>query len=71
MNDEDYLNLNKDLFIAKGCRVYINNNIMQQYGLYNGAIGTVESIIFDTEDYKNELPKAVIVRLDECDIPKE
>lgn len=42
----------------------INNNMKTSYGLYNGKIGTVKSIIYEENTYPPDLPKAVILEVE-------
>ena len=51
MKDEDFNNLNKKLYLSKNCRVFVNNNIFAEAGIYNSAMGTVRSIIYEKNKY--------------------
>jgi hypothetical protein len=34
------------LFICKGCRVMLTNNLNVKFGLFNGSMGTVVDIVY-------------------------
>ena len=71
LDADDFSQLQKSLYIAKDCKVMLTNNILPELGLYNSAMGTVREILYAEDVYPPELPQAVVIELDKCDIPDE
>lgn len=57
--------------LARGARVALDRNLWDHMGLYNGAMGTVIDIRFDTDKspLRNDLPAYVIVDFDDYNGP--
>jgi ATP-dependent exoDNAse (exonuclease V) alpha subunit len=49
------------VYICKGAKVMLTANMCVPYGLFNGSMGRVEEIIYNTGDsQKTSLPKVVV-----------
>ena len=51
-------------------RVFINNNVNIELGMFNGKQGTLRCLIYAEGVYPPQLPLAAIVELDDCVVPK-
>ena len=61
---EDAGNLQRALYLAKGCEVVCTWNGWKEAGLINGARGTVHEIIYGTQQGPPGLPLAILVQMD-------
>ncbi len=65
-DDDDCAGLASCLSLAVGARVMLGRNILTEDGLVNGAMGTVNGFVLDSEG----LPKAVLVNFDDPKVGK-
>ena len=49
----------------------LNNNVKTEMAMYNSALGTVVDIIMPEGNDINAIPRAIIVELDNTNIPQE
>lgn len=57
--------LHDNLNLAIGCRVMLTTNLCVQAGLVNGALGTVNDIVYSQEsNYPQDQPMFVLVKFD-------
>ena len=53
------------LFICKGCRVMLTNNLNVKFGLFNGSMGTVVDIVYPFDQIPKDCqPSVVTVQFD-------
>ncbi|OWA50646.1 putative ATP-dependent DNA helicase PIF1 [Hypsibius exemplaris] len=62
---DDAGGLDKVIYVAAGCRVMLNWNAWTTKGLVNGAVGTVQGIVYEGDSRPPALPVAVIVQFDD------
>lgn len=60
--------LETEVLLAKGARVMLTANVWTQAGLVNGAMGTIQDILFENEG-PTSLPVAVFVSFDKYEGP--
>ena len=65
MSADHFRNLESSIIIARNSRVMLTTNDWTEVGLTNGAMGHVRDIIFDTNQGPPNMPKAIVVELDE------
>jgi hypothetical protein len=65
MSADHFRNLESSIVIARNSRVMLTTNEWTEVGLTNGAMGYVRDIIFDTNQGPPNMPKAIVVELDE------
>ena len=53
------------IYLSKGARVMMTNNLWPEAGLANGSLGTIKKIIYPEGSKPTDLPTAVIIRFDE------
>lgn len=68
---DKFCGLEKELYLAIGSRVYLNNNIAVKLGLFNSCMGTVVKLIFDETKSTNSVPDYAVIDLDHCNIPED
>ena len=61
---DDFMGLEASLYLARGARVMITQNVWVNKGLVNGATGTLKHLIFKEGDGPPNLPVAIIVEMD-------
>ena len=57
-------------FLTQNMRVFINNNVNIELGMFNGKQGTIRCLIYAEGVLPPELPLAAIVELDDCVVPE-
>ena len=66
LDEEKFGYMEQTLYLAKGSRIMLNRNVNSPAGIYNGAQGTIYSII-----YIDGKPKHLIIDLDHSNIGQE
>ena len=61
---DDMMGLESSLFLARGAKVMITQNLWTEKGITNGTAGVVSHIIFEDNISPPNLPIALIIKMD-------
>jgi ATP-dependent exoDNAse (exonuclease V) alpha subunit len=64
MSSDRMMGLESSLYLARGARVMISQNVWVSKGLTNGATGTIRYVIFEKDVCPPNLPIALVVEMD-------
>jgi ATP-dependent DNA helicase PIF1 len=64
ISSDRMMGLESSLFLARGARTMISQNVWVSKGLTNGATGTIRYVIYDKDVGPPNLPMALIVEMD-------
>jgi len=65
ITSDKMMGLDASIYLARGARIMITQNVWVEKGIANGACGTIRHIIFAKGSCPPTLPQAVIVEMDQ------
>ena len=64
-SEEDAEGLYPELFVSKGCRLMLTSNILTEYGLVNGTLGTLHDVVWPPDKSpRTTLPSYLLFKPD-------